>query len=110
MVKKLGLLGVLFAVVLFVSGCGQEIKKENEQLKAQVASMTERNTALTAQVTTFEKDTADLKAQVANLTAERDAARKELEALKSKTKTAAKSSVKAASKKSSEPKKLKKKK
>ncbi|OGQ57303.1 MAG: hypothetical protein A3J24_10435 [Deltaproteobacteria bacterium RIFCSPLOWO2_02_FULL_53_8] len=107
MVKKIGLLGVMFAVFLFVTGCGQEIKKENEQLKAQVASMTERNTALATQVAAFEKDTADLKAQVANLTAERDAARKELEALKAKMKT--KTSAKATTKKSSSKKKKKKK-
>lgn len=85
--RKIGLLGLVFAALLFVSGCGQQLKQENEQLKGQVSTLTEENTNLKNQVATLQKDGEDLKSRVASLTAERDAAKMELEA---KSKPAAK--------------------
>lgn len=80
MMKKIGLLGMVFMALLFVSGCGQQLKQENEQLKGQISTLTEENTSLKNKVATLEKETEDLKGQVTSLTAERDAAKKELEA------------------------------
>ena len=39
MVKKFGLLGMIFAALLLVSGCGQQLKKENEQLKGRLKEL-----------------------------------------------------------------------
>lgn len=89
--RKIGLLSMVFAAALFMSGCGQQLKQENEQLKGQVSTITEENNTLKNKVATLEKQVEDLNTQVANLTAERDAAKKELEA---KAKPAAKSKKK----------------
>lgn len=82
MKKRIGLLGIALAALLFVSGCGQQLKQENEALKGQVSTLTEENTNLKNQVASLQKESGDLKSQVSTLTAERDAAHKELEALK----------------------------
>ncbi|MBI5643024.1 MAG: hypothetical protein HY954_06085 [Deltaproteobacteria bacterium] len=87
MTKKIGLLSMVFALLLFVSGCGQQLKQENEQLKGQISTLTEENNTLKNQVASIQKEAEDLKAQVASISAERDAAKKELEA---KSKPAAK--------------------
>ncbi len=50
---------------LFVGGCGQDIKRENEQLKAQV--------------TTLQKENADLKSQIAAAKAEADKTKQDLD-------------------------------
>ena len=36
-------ISLILAVALLFAGCGQEVKKENEQLKAQVASLQKEN-------------------------------------------------------------------
>jgi predicted nuclease with TOPRIM domain len=59
-------LAVLLAVA--VTGCGQEVKKENEQLKAQVASLQKDNMDLKGQATSLKADTDALKKQVEDLT------------------------------------------
>ncbi len=82
--KKAGVLGVVFASFLLVAGCGQQLKQENEQLKAQVATITEESTNLKNQVAGLQKEVDDVKAQLGAATAERDAARKELDSLKAK--------------------------
>ena len=56
--------GALSALAL-LAGCGQEIKKENEQLKAQVA--------------TLQKENADLKNQVAAAKAEAEKKKQDME-------------------------------
>lgn len=62
-------LGPLVLVVgLLVAGCGQEIKKENEQLKAQVETLQKENT--------------DLKAEMVTLKGENEAVKKELDDMK----------------------------
>jgi uncharacterized coiled-coil DUF342 family protein len=85
MVKKAGILGVVFASFLLVAGCGQQLKQENEQLKAQVTTFTEESNNLKNQVAGLQKEVDDIKAQLSGATAERDAARKELDSLKAKS-------------------------
>lgn len=82
--RKIGLLSIAFAAALFVSGCGQQLKQENEQLKGTVSTLTEENNTLKNKVATLEKQVEELNTSVTNLTAERDAAKKELEAAKAK--------------------------
>ena len=59
------LVAVALSVAAFAGGCGQEVKKENEQLKAQVA--------------TLQKENADLKNQVAAAKADADKSKQEME-------------------------------
>lgn len=96
MMKKIGTFGIVLAAMLFVSGCGQQLKQENEQLKGQVSTLTEENNSLKNKVASLEKEAADLKTQNANLTAEKDALKKELE---SKSKAVAKPAAKTTAKK-----------
>ncbi len=49
-------ISLLVAAGLLLGGCGQELKKENEQLKSQVATLQKENTDLKAQVTTMKGD------------------------------------------------------
>lgn len=87
-------LGGLLA--LGASGCGQEIKRENEQLKARVATLQEDNTrlkAVAAQVT-------DLKAQIEGISKELEGLRNEKADLEEKLKAAeAKAAARAPAKK-----------
>ena len=59
---------LMLAVALLIAGCGQELKKENEQLKAQVASL--------------QKENADLKTEMMTLKGENEAMKKELDEMK----------------------------
>lgn len=77
--RKLSFVGLALAALLVTTGCGQEIKKENEQLKAQVTTLTAENNDLKTQVTTLQKEGEDLKAQIAGLTAELDTTKQQLE-------------------------------
>lgn len=77
--RKLSFLGLALAALLVTTGCGQEIKKENEQLKATVATITTENSDLKTQVATLQKEGEDLKAQIAGLTAELDTTKQQLE-------------------------------
>jgi cell division protein FtsB len=61
-------ISMMVAVGFFLAGCGQEVKKENEQLKAQVASL--------------QKENADLKTEIMTLKGENGAMKKELEEMK----------------------------
>jgi predicted transcriptional regulator len=64
-------LGSLVLVAgLLIAGCGQEIKKENEQLKGQI--------------TNIQKENADLKAEIVVLKGENEAITKELDEVKEK--------------------------
>lgn len=82
--RKIGLLSMVFVALLFVSGCGQKVKQENEQLKAQVSTLTEESNNLKTQVAALQTEVEDAKAQVTSLTAELDATKKELEVAKAK--------------------------
>ena len=93
------ILGLALVVALVVTGCGQEVKKENEQLKSQVATLQKENMDLKGQVTSLKADTDALKKQFEDLT-------KEKQALEEKVKAAeAKASVKPGAKPPLKPKK-----
>lgn len=61
-------LGAVLIVALMMGGCGQEVKKENEQLKSQIASL--------------QKENADLKSEIMTLKGENEATRKQLDEMK----------------------------
>jgi|GEM_PF-740805 len=88
--KKTIILSSIFAFMLAiaVSGCSQQLKQENEQLKSQVQTLTDENNNLKNQVASLTKTGDDLKAQVASLTQEKDNMKKEIEASKAKGKPA----------------------
>jgi len=57
-------LSLIFIVGLLVGGCGQEIKKENEQLKTQVASLQKENTDLKSEMMALKGDNEAMKKQL----------------------------------------------
>lgn len=61
-------LPLIFSVGLLVGGCGQELKKENEQMKSQVASL--------------QKENADLKGELMTLKGDNEAIKKQLDEMK----------------------------
>ena len=61
------------AVGLVAAGCGQEVKRENQQLKSQIGTLQKENTDLKGQVTSLKADTDALKKQLDDLTKERQA-------------------------------------
>jgi DNA anti-recombination protein RmuC len=61
-------LSLVLMVGLLVGGCGQELKKENEQLKTQVASL--------------QKENADLKTEMVTLKGDNEAMKKQLDEMK----------------------------
>ncbi len=61
-------LSLMLAVGLMLAGCGQEVKKENERLKTQVASL--------------QKENADLKTELMSLKGENEAMKKQLDEMK----------------------------
>jgi len=64
-------LGLAFLVVLAAAGCGQEVKKENERLKSEVAGLQKESVDLKGQVTSLKADAENLKKQVEGLTKEK---------------------------------------
>jgi predicted nuclease with TOPRIM domain len=76
--------GLAFLVALTVAGCGQEIKKENEQLKSQVASLQKDNVDLKGQVTSLKADADALKKQLEGLTKEKQDLEEKLKAAEAK--------------------------
>ena len=77
-------LGLALLVALVVTGCGQEIKKENEQLKSQVATLQKENMDLKGQVTSLKADTDALKKQFEDLTQEKQALEEKVKAAEAK--------------------------
>jgi major membrane immunogen (membrane-anchored lipoprotein) len=65
--RKMGI-SMMLVVGLLLTGCGQEQKKENEQLKAQVASL--------------QKENADLKSGAMSLKGDNEAMKKQLDEMK----------------------------
>jgi predicted nuclease with TOPRIM domain len=57
-------ISLLVAAGLLLGGCGQELKKENEQLKTQVAALQKENTELKAQAATLKADNESMKTQL----------------------------------------------
>ncbi len=69
---RTGIMLALAAIVL-LAGCGREIKRENEQLKAQVSTMQKENQELKGQVASLKGDLDAVKKQVESLTQEKQA-------------------------------------
>ncbi len=67
-IRRAMAISLLLTVGLLVAGCGQELKKENDQLKTQVASL--------------QKENADIKTEMMTLKGENEAMKKELDEMK----------------------------
>jgi hypothetical protein len=61
-------ISLLLAAGLLLGGCGQELKKENEQLKTQVAALQKENSDLKAQMMTLKGDNEAMKKQLDEMT------------------------------------------
>jgi predicted nuclease with TOPRIM domain len=61
--RKMGI-SLLLVVGLLLTGCGQELKKENEQLKTQVASLQKENAGLKTEIMTLKGDNEAMKKQL----------------------------------------------
>ena len=85
-------LGLVMSVALLAAGCGQELKKENEQLKSQGATLQKENVELKGQVTSLKADTEALKKQFEAVTKEKQDFEEKLKA--AETKAAAKPGTK----------------
>jgi len=57
-------ISLMLVVGLLLTGCGQEVKKENEQLKTQVASLQKENAALKTEMMTLKGDNEAMMKQV----------------------------------------------
>ncbi len=77
-------LGAVLVGALAVGGCGQEVKKENEQLKAQVSSLQKENVDLKGQVTSLKADSDALKKQLDELTQQKQALEDQVKAAEAK--------------------------
>jgi predicted nuclease with TOPRIM domain len=77
-------LGLALLVAVVVTGCGQEIKRENEQLKSQVASLQKENVDLKGQVTSLKADAEALKKQFEDLTKEKQELEEKVKAAEAK--------------------------
>ncbi len=76
----LGTVPVLF-VALIVAGCGQDLKKENAQLKAQVAALQKENVALKGEGTSLRADAEAMKKQFTELNKEKQGLEDRVKAL-----------------------------
>jgi predicted nuclease with TOPRIM domain len=63
--------GLALFVALALAGCGQDTKKENAQLKVQVATLQKENVALKGESTSLRADAEAMKKQMAELTKEK---------------------------------------
>lgn len=84
--RKAGLFCLALAVLIMTAGCGQKIKKENEELKAQVTALAGEKTTLTTQLAAATQELEEAKTRITTLTSELDATKQELEVLKTKPK------------------------
>ena len=84
--RKAYFFGLALAVLIMTAGCGQKIKKENEELKSQVVALTGDKTTLTTQLSSVTQELEEAKTRITTLTSELDATKQELEVLKTKPK------------------------
>jgi predicted nuclease with TOPRIM domain len=66
-------LGPVLALALLAAGCGRDVKKENEQLRAHVAALQKENLTLKGGSTSLKADAEALKRQLEVLTKEKQA-------------------------------------
>lgn len=71
-------------VAVVLGGCGQEIKKENEQLKGQVATLQKENADLKSQLAAAKADADKTKQDMENVAKELQAKSEELQQLMTK--------------------------
>ena len=57
-------ISMMLVVGLLLAGCGQEQKKENEQLKTQVASLQKENAGLQTEIVALKGDNEAMKKQI----------------------------------------------
>ncbi len=74
-------LGPMLVLTLLTAGCGRDIKKENEQLKAQVATLHKENVALKGEGTSLRADAEAMKRQLAELTKQNQGLEEQVKAL-----------------------------
>ena len=71
--KRLLAAGLTACMAFLVTGCGPDLKKENESLKQQVANVQRENLALKGEMTTLKADVEAMKKQLEGLTKEKQA-------------------------------------
>lgn len=71
--RKRAIVAGLAVFVTLAAGCGQDVKKENERLKAQVAGLQQENLALKGDATTLKADAEAMKRHLDAVTKEKQA-------------------------------------
>ena len=66
-------LGTALLMTLAVTGCGPDVKKENDQLKAQVATLQKENLALKGEATSLKADADAMKKRFEAMNTEKQA-------------------------------------
>lgn len=74
-------LGPMLVLTLLAAGCGQDLKQENAQLKAQVATLQKENVALKGEGTSLRADSEAMKKQLVELTKEKQGLEDQVKAL-----------------------------
>ena len=72
------LIGVALSVAVLVAGCGPDLKKENETLKAQIGNLQNENLTLKGQITNLKADADASKKQVETLTTDKQSLEEKL--------------------------------
>jgi len=75
-------LSLVFMVALLVGGCGQEPKKDNEQLKTQVASLQKENAALKTEMVTLKGENEAMKKQLDEMNQHMEQMQQQMKAVK----------------------------
>jgi len=69
--KGLVAVGLAMFMTLMVGGCGQDLKRENDQFKNQVANLQRENLALKGEMTSLKADAEAMKMRLEGLTKEK---------------------------------------
>ncbi len=76
--------GLVVTMALLAGGCGQGVKKENEQLRAQVAALQKENLTLKGEATSLRADAEAMKKQAEALAKERQALEEKVKEIEAK--------------------------